>query len=65
MRAGEWPVWELRARSFEIAGKTMGLVGFGRIGRAVAARALAFEARVLYYDPVRAPGDVWIFATIR
>jgi phosphoglycerate dehydrogenase-like enzyme len=57
LRAGGWPVWELRARSFEIAGKTIGLVGFGRIGRAVAARALAFEARVVYYDPVRAPAD--------
>jgi phosphoglycerate dehydrogenase-like enzyme len=57
LRAGGWPVWALRSRSFEIAGKTLGLVGFGRIGRAVAARAAAFEANVLYYDPVRAPGD--------
>jgi phosphoglycerate dehydrogenase-like enzyme len=57
LRAGGWPVWELRSRSFEIAGKTLGLVGFGRIGRAVAARAAAFEADVLYYDPVRAPAD--------
>jgi phosphoglycerate dehydrogenase-like enzyme len=54
LRAGGWPVWELRARSFEIAGKTLGLVGFGRIGRAVAQRARAFEARVVYYDPFRA-----------
>src|SRR5439155_16522921 len=51
LRAGGWPVWELRSRSFEIAGKTLGLVGFGRIGRAVAQRALAFEAHVVYYDP--------------
>jgi phosphoglycerate dehydrogenase-like enzyme len=57
LRAGGWPVWELRSRSFEIAGKTLGLVGFGRIGRAVAARALAFDARVVYYDPIRAPAD--------
>ena len=53
LRAGRWPVWELRSTSFEIAGKTLGLVGFGRIGRAVAARVMAFEARVLYYDPFR------------
>ena len=53
LRAGGWPVWELRASSFELAGKTLGLVGFGRIGQAVARRAAAFEAHVLYYDPVR------------
>ena len=32
LRAGGWPVWELRSRSFELAGKTVGVVGFGRIG---------------------------------
>jgi phosphoglycerate dehydrogenase-like enzyme len=57
LRAGGWPVWSLRSRSFELAGKTLGLVGFGRIGREVARRALAFDAAVLYYDPVRAPAD--------
>ena len=55
LRAGDWPVWELRSGSFEIAGKTLGLVGFGRIGQALARRAGAFEARVLYYDPFRPP----------
>jgi phosphoglycerate dehydrogenase-like enzyme len=54
LRAGGWPVWELRSGSFELAGKTVGLVGFGRIGREVGRRAVAFEARVVYYDPVRA-----------
>ncbi|MGH2353916.1 MAG: 2-hydroxyacid dehydrogenase [Chloroflexota bacterium] len=57
LRAGGWPVWELRSRSFELAGKTLGLVGFGRIGREVAKRAVAFDATVLYYDPARAPAD--------
>lgn len=35
----------------ELAGLTMGIVGFGRIGRAVAQRAAAFEMRVLVHDP--------------
>jgi phosphoglycerate dehydrogenase-like enzyme len=51
VRTGHWMQWELRQNSFEISGKTVGLVGFGRIGRAVAARARAFEATVLYFDP--------------
>lgn len=35
----------------ELRGKTLGVVGFGRIGRAVAKRALAFEMNVIAYDP--------------
>jgi phosphoglycerate dehydrogenase-like enzyme len=51
MKAGRWPTNELvGAGIFELAGKTVGLVGFGAIGRAVARRALAFDARICYYD---------------
>jgi len=35
----------------QLSGKTLGLVGFGRVGRAVAQRALAFDMRVLAHDP--------------
>ncbi len=35
----------------QLAGKTLGIVGLGRIGQAVAQRARAFEMRVLGYDP--------------
>lgn len=41
----------------ELRGKTLGVVGFGRIGRAVAKRALAFDMTVIAYDPF-IPEDV-------
>lgn len=49
MREGKWD-----RKSFmglELRGKTLGVVGFGRIGRAVAKRALAFEMNVIAHDP--------------
>src|SRR5207249_21694 len=59
VREGRWMQWELRNESFELAGKTLGLAGMGRIGREVARRALAFDARVAYYDPfVATPSDL-------
>jgi phosphoglycerate dehydrogenase-like enzyme len=50
MRQGMWLQWGLRSTSFELCGKTLGLVGFGRIGQAVAKRAHAFDAKILYHD---------------
>ena len=55
MNAGKWD-----RKSFsgvELRGKTLGIVGFGRIGRAVAKRALAFEMTVIAFDPY-IPADV-------
>ena len=57
LRAGEWPQFDMRPTSFELRGKTLGLVGLGRIGRAVAKRARAFEAKVIYCDVVRPPAE--------
>ncbi|MBS4022519.1 MAG: 2-hydroxyacid dehydrogenase [Dethiobacter sp.] len=49
MKQGEWPfsVWAGRAQ--ELAGKTVGIMGMGRIGKAVAERFSAFDVSLLYY----------------
>lgn len=49
LREGKWD--RKTYSGVELRGKTLGIVGFGRIGRAVAKRALAFEMRVIAYDP--------------
>jgi D-3-phosphoglycerate dehydrogenase len=49
LRRGEWPKASLMGS--ELEGKTLGLVGFGRIGRAVAARAAAFGMSPVAFDP--------------
>ncbi|HEU5319932.1 MAG TPA: D-glycerate dehydrogenase [Methylomirabilota bacterium] len=55
VRAGQWRRWQWDLLwGHDIHGKTLGVVGFGRIGRAVARRALGFGMRVLYHDAVRA-----------
>ena len=59
LRAGRWPNIEMmQAGLFELAGKTMGIVGLGRIGREVAKRAVAFDMKVLYHDAIRQDPDV-------
>jgi len=48
VRAGEWRTWEAtRWNGAEVHGATLGIVGFGRIGRAVARRAEGFSMNVL------------------
>ena len=57
VRSGQWKVWRWDLLwGADIHGKTLGVVGFGRIGRAVARRARGFGMRVLYCDTVRAEG---------
>jgi len=43
---------------FEVNGKVLGIIGMGRIGRAVARRAKGFNMKVIYYDVYRLPGDL-------
>src|ERR1700682_5731329 len=58
-RSGNWKGWNLdQLCGTDVWGKTLGLVGFGRIGRAVARRALGFQMKVIYTDAVRVPEDV-------
>ncbi|GAB4582115.1 MAG: phosphoglycerate dehydrogenase [Anaerolineales bacterium] len=49
VRAGRWPRHDMLG--FQLHGKTMGILGFGRLGREIAARARAFGMTVLAYDP--------------
>jgi phosphoglycerate dehydrogenase-like enzyme len=51
LRQGRFHVNALRAVSRGLAGRRVGLVGFGRIGRAVAARLRPFDVQLAYYDP--------------
>ena len=58
-RSGSWKGWNLdQLCGADVWGKTLGVVGFGRIGRALARRASGFQMRVMYSDAVRAPEDV-------
>ena len=54
LRQGRWLKAEMRGVCYQIAGKTVGLVGFGNIGRMVARRLRGFDANVLYFDTRRA-----------
>jgi len=57
-RSGTWRGWNLdQLCGADVWGKTLGIVGFGRIGRAVARRASGFQMKVIYTDAVRAPED--------
>ncbi|ADD09228.1 D-2-hydroxyacid dehydrogenase [Candidatus Aciduliprofundum boonei] len=51
MRNGAWP--KKKCKGIEMYGKTLGIIGIGRIGREVAKRATAFGMKVIYYDVYR------------
>lgn len=57
VRAGTWRKPITGMNTFELAGKTVGLLGVGNIGGKVAKRLQAFETRVIYHDRFRKPGD--------
>ena len=51
IRSGGWQDQESIAGAHDLAGKTLGLIGLGKIGQKVAARMNAFEMKVVAYDP--------------
>ncbi len=53
MRAGRWD--RAKLKGVELNGKTLGIIGFGRIGRLVAARAAGFGMELVAYDPYVSP----------
>ena len=57
---GEWTFW--RTPLTELAGLTLGIVGFGRIGRRVGEIAAAFKMRVLAFDPAHTDPPPYDFA---
>ncbi|PYU40013.1 MAG: D-glycerate dehydrogenase [Acidobacteria bacterium] len=58
-RSGNWKNWDLdQLVGTDVWGKTLGIVGFGRIGRAVARRASGFQMKVIYTDAVRPAEEV-------
>jgi len=56
VRSGAWKVYNPNILwGAEVHGATLGIIGMGRIGRAIARRARGFEMRILYYNRNRAP----------
>jgi phosphoglycerate dehydrogenase-like enzyme len=59
MQAGEWRgIGKLPRDNFLLSGKTVGLVGFGSIGKAVAKLLAGFGCRILYSQRTRAPAEI-------
>lgn len=59
LRAGKFKGWEpLGFLGMELRGKTLGIIGMGRIGQALANRAIAFGMNIAYHNRTRLPEDI-------
>jgi glyoxylate reductase len=59
VRAGHWKTWgPLLLLGSDVHGSILGIVGFGRIGQAMARRAAGFGMTVLFHDVIDPPADV-------
>jgi D-3-phosphoglycerate dehydrogenase / 2-oxoglutarate reductase len=54
-----WSVLPNDVLAVEVAGKTLGIIGFGRIGKEVAKRANALGMKVIAYDPLIDSNNIW------
>jgi glyoxylate reductase len=59
LRAGQWKRWTFEMfMGAEIGGTTLGILGMGRIGRAIARRASGFSMSVIYHNRTRLPAEL-------
>jgi gluconate 2-dehydrogenase len=59
LRAGKWEKWRYDGfLGADIHGSTLGIIGMGRIGQAVARRSLGFNMRVIYHNRSRLPKEL-------
>ena len=54
LRDGVWIRPQIRGTGYQFSGKTVGILGFGNVGRMVAHRLAGFEVRIIYHDIRRA-----------
>lgn len=57
LRQNDW-AWAGSHKGFDLAGKTLGIMGYGRIGKMVAQKARALDMKLLAYDPFAAADDL-------
>jgi glyoxylate reductase len=64
VRANQWEGWQpLQLLGSDVTGATLGIIGFGRIGQAVAHRARAFGMRIIYWNRSATTGSTELDAT--